>query len=245
MTVSVIIPSYNDPRRLADALASVQAQTLQDWEAVVIDDGSQDQNAIVAAVRACNDPRIQLGLSKRNRGAGRSRNIGIRLARNRFLAFLDCDDLWKPDKLSLQIAHLRTTGAALSCTAYSNLHEKTGESHIRRPPAEISYDDLLGHNVIGCSTVMLDRDKLGRSYFPDIRMRQDFAHWLQVLRSGHKVMGLDEVLTIRRVYPGSLSGNKARAVWNTWRMYRDVMGLGPGQALAPFTRYLWYGFRGR
>lgn len=243
MQVSVIIPSYNDAPRLAQALASVQAQTLTDWEVIVIDDASRDQAAIQAVVAACDDPRIRLCLSTRNRGAGRSRNLGIRLAQARYIAFLDCDDLWEPDKLSAQLAFMRTGAFDLTCTAYRNLDEAAGHTSVRRPPPRIVYDDLLGHNVIGCSTVMLDRSALGRSYFPDIRMRQDFAHWLLILRAGHIGAGMTDVLTIRRTYRGSLSAHKPRAAWYTWRMYRDVIGLDLLPAARHFARYAWRGLR--
>lgn len=237
MQVSVVIPSYNDAPRLAQALASVQAQTFTDWEAIIIDDGSRDQHAIAQVVADCEDRRIRLCLSARNRGAARSRNIGVRLARGGYIAFLDCDDLWEPGKLAAQLAFMVRGRHVLCCTAYRNLDEDSGQTSLRTPPPLITYDALLGHNSIGCSTVMLDRKALGRSYFPDIRMRQDFAHWLLILRAGHKAAGMPDVLTIRRTYQGSLSANKRRAAWYTWRMYRDVIELDPLTAARHFARY--------
>lgn len=246
MSVSVVIPSYNDAPRLAQALASVRAQSFDDWEAIVVDDGSnpQTQSAIRALASELDDPRIRFVLSRRNRGPARNRNIGIRLARHRFVAFLDCDDLWQPEKLSQQLKAMVGSGAALSCTAYRNLDEESGAQSLRCPPAEIRYEDLLGHNSIGCSTVIMDRDLLGRSYFPDIRMRQDFAHWLRILRAGQRAIGLPEALTTRRIYAGSLSAGKPRAAWYTWRMYRDVMGFGPLTAARYFWRYFRRALRG-
>lgn len=238
MQVSVVIPCYNDARRLAQALASVQAQTCTDWEAIVIDDGSRDPAAVAQVVNDCADPRIRLCLSARNRGAARSRNIGVRLARGRYIAFLDCDDLWDQDKLETQLAFMQAGDHVFSCTAYRNLDEDSGRTSVRTPPDLITYEALLGHNSIGCSTVMLDRKALGRTYFPNIRMRQDFAHWLMVLHAGNVVAGMPEVLTIRRIYQGSLSANKLRAVWYTWRMYRDVIGLPLLSSFVAFGRYL-------
>lgn len=243
MQVSIVIPSYNDAPRLEQALASVQAQSFTDWEAIIVDDGSQDQRAIIAAVTGFDDARMRLYLSTYNRGPARGRNIGVRLARGRYIAFLDGDDLWEQDKLAMQLAFTQVGSYALTCTSYRNLDEETGATSVRRPSARITYDDLLGHNCIGCSTVMLDRSVLGRSYFPDIRMRQDFAHWLQILRAGYHVAGMADVLTVRRVYQGSLSAQKARAAWYTWRMYRDVIGLSLPNAARHFVRYAWQGAR--
>lgn len=245
MCVSVIIPNYNNTRRLGEALASVQVQTVSALEIIVIDDGSCDAQSVEQVVADFADPRIRLYMSRRNRGAARSRNIGIRLARGDFIAFLDCDDLWAPEKLERQLDVMRETGAVFSCTAYRNVEEETGKASVRTPMARVSYKGLVGSNCIGCSTVMLKRSVLGRIYFPNIRMRQDFALWLKILQSGHVATGLPDVLTTRRTYKGSLSANKLRAVWYTWRMYREIMGFTRSQALRHFATYLCRGVLGR
>lgn len=224
-TVTVVIPTYRDSVRILDALQSVIAQTRGDWEAVVVDDGSPEdvQAQIATGVAGLGEGRIRLVMSRKNRGPARARNLGMRLARGRFVAFLDADDLWHPDKLAVQLAAM--PGAALSCTTYENADEETGARSERVPPARLTYEGTLRANAIGCSTVILDRAVLGRSYFPDIRMRQDFAHWLKILRAGHVVIGLPEALTTRRIHPGGLSANKLRAVRYTWLMLRRIEGL--------------------
>lgn len=239
----MVIPTYNDPRRVLQAIDSVRAQTVSHWEAMVIDDGSnpEAQQEIAAAITARADPRIKLFLSRKNRGPARARNLCIRLARARFIAFLDADDLWLPDKLAQQLAVMSQSAAAMSCTAYRNLDERTGASSLRVPPATITYAQLIRHNTIGCSTVVLDTAQLGKTYFPDIRMRQDFAHWLRLLRRPLEVVGLAAPLTTRRTYAGSLSANKLRAAYFTWRMYRDVEGLARLPTLQHFLHYMGAG----
>lgn len=226
-SVSVIVPTWNDACRPLEALTSVRSQTHEDWEALVVDDGSATdvQTALANGIAALNDPRIRLLQRRRNGGPAQARNLGIRLARGRYLAFLDADDLWHPEKLARQLAAMQASGAALSCTAYENLNERTGRRSLRVPPEMPAYEALLGHNTIGCSTVILDRVQIGRSYFPDIRMRQDFAHWLRLLRQGVLVQGLADPLTTRRLHARALSANKLRAALYTWRMYRDIEGL--------------------
>ena len=241
--ISVIIPTYKDPTVVRQAIASVLAQDINDWEVVIIDDGSSphDQAALRTIVGTFADPRLHVVYSTYNRGPARSRNLGVRLAKGRYLAFLDADDLWSPKKLRIQLRAMQKTGVGLSCTAYENISVETGTRVVRVPPSEITYDQLLWQNTMGCSTVMIDRARIGRSYFPDIRMRQDFAHWLQILRPGGFALGLPDTLTTRRQFTGSLSSNKAHAAWHTWRMYRDIQGFGVWRAARCFGVYAWRG----
>lgn len=241
--ISVVIPTYQEPIRVAEAVASVMAQDIADWEVIIIDDGSSaaDQADVTGMISAMQDPRLRVYFSEYNRGPARARNLGIRLARGRYVAFLDADDLWRPEKLRVQRKAMQAAGYGLSCTAYENLDVTTGERKIRTPPSQITYAQLLRQNTMGCSTVMFDREYVGRSYFPDIRMRQDFAHWLQILRPGGSALGLTAPLTQRRCFGNSLSSNKLRAAWYTWRMYRDVEKFGVWRAGHYFGAYAFGG----
>lgn len=241
------MPTFNDPKRAMEAVASVRNQSTTDWNMLVIDDGSQTglQSDLKQSIAELGEPRIALVQSRKNRGAARARNIGIRLATGRYIAFLDGDDLWTDDKLETQLAFMKRVEAAICCTAYRNLDQDNGASSLRIPPGRVEYSGLLKENSVGCSTVILDRAKLGRSYFPEIAMRQDFAHWLKIARSGHVVHGLPEALTIRRTYQGSLSSNKWRAVRYTWKMYREIERLGFLPAAWNFSHYFFGGLAKR
>ncbi|MHA3916648.1 glycosyltransferase family 2 protein [Halovulum sp. GXIMD14793] len=238
-SVSVIIPTYKDPVRVIEAIESVRAQGIDDLEIIVVDDGSGEevQTQIAQNIAALDDKRIRPVLSGKNRGPGRSRNIGLRLARGRYLAFLDSDDLWRPEKLTKQLAAMASSNAVLSCTGYENLDEATGQVSSRIPPAEMRYETILYGNPIGCSTVILDREKVGRSYFPDLPMRQDYAHWLSLLRRGHGAIGLPELLTTRRIVSTALSANKLKAARHTWRVFRNEEKMGLLKSLRCFTGY--------
>lgn len=238
-SVSVIIPTYKDPVRVIEAIESVRAQGIDDLEIIVVDDGSgtEVQTQIAQNFAALEDKRIRPVLSGKNRGPGRSRNIGIRLARGRYLAFLDSDDLWRADKLTKQLAAMISSDAVLSCTGYENLVEATGQVSSRIPPAEIRYKTMMNGNPIGCSTVILDRKKVGRSYFPDIAMCEDYAHWLALLRQGHSAIGLAEPLTTRRIVSNSLSANKLRSARHTWRVFRDEEKMSLIKSLRCFIGY--------
>lgn len=238
--ISVVIPTYRDPVHTLEAIASVRAQDTADWEAIIIDDGSGPaaQATLGAAINALADPRLRYVPALRNRGPARARNLGIRLARGRFLAFLDADDLWLPGKLRLQLGAMQQTVQGLSCTAYENIDMATGKRQVRVPPVTTTYRQLLYRNTIGCSTVMIDRALIPRSYFPDIDMRQDFAHWLSILKRGETALGLTAPLTQRRQFATSLSANKQQAARYTWRMYRDIEGFGYLRAGWCFAGYV-------
>ena len=233
--VSVVIPTFQDVEHTIEAVCSVISQSFSDWEAIVIDDGSDErvQHELKKLIEMQNDKRVRLLLSKRNRGPARTRNLGLRLAEGRYVAFLDADDIWMPDKLTAQVTAMEHHGVCLSCTAYENRNMETGLRRVRVPPKNVTYARLLYRNTIGCSTVMMDRTELPRSFFPEIAMRQDFAHWLAILKEGKIALGLSACLTCRRQFAGSLSSNKIRAAQYTWRVYREFEGFG-------FLKSCWY-----
>lgn len=241
--ISAVVPSYNQPQRLRRALESIRAQTLADWEAIVVDDGSEPQHrrAVQEHLAEINDARIKAVYSLKNRGPARARNLGIRLSRGRYIAFLDNDDVWAPEKLARQSNDMLGSPAYMSCTGYQNSTENQIELSQVLPGPSVIYDDLLIQNVVGCSTVMLDTEQGGKTYFPDLPLRQDFAHWLAILRMGREVRGLAEPLTTRYVHEESLSRNKLRAARYTWRVYRDVERLTLLRSIWVFLHYAWKG----
>lgn len=230
--VSVIIPCHNAAGVIGRALASVQAQTLTDWEAIVVDDGSTDASLdALAPYRA--DPRIRVIRLPGNRGAGPARNAGIDGARGRWLAFLDADDEWLPEKLARQTAFLQTTGARIGATAYLRHNDLTGDQEAIGLPRRIAMPAFLKTNVMGFSTVMIDRAWLGARRMPALRRRQDFAFLIALLRSGTEAAGLNEVLCIYHHGHATLSAGKGRAARGTWAMYRVHLGL-------PLPLAAWY-----
>lgn len=239
--VSVIMPAYRATATLAESVASVQAQTWQDWELIVVDDASPDTTGAVAAALALADPRIRVVRMAENGGAGRARNHGIGLARGRHIAFLDADDLWLPLKLERQLAFMASTGAALSYTGY--WHEKQGRRRAIAIPARVTRTGLLRGNVIGCLTAIYDSAQLGRIQGPDLRMCDDYGLWLRILARVPEALGLSQNLAVYRRQPGSLSASHGRRLAATWQLYRTVEGLGRIEAArclaAHLTSRLW------
>lgn len=234
--VSVVMPAYNSEKVLAKSIESVVAQTYADWELLIIDDCSRDATAEIARLFAEMDSRIRVIRLELNRGAAHARNCGIKEARGRYVAFLDSDDQWLPEKLSIQMEFLSNRGEALCFSAYRRFGLNSHREKLVRAPERVSYDDLLGGNVIGCLTVLIDRSRVGDFRMPAIR-HEDYAAWLSILRQGHIAWGIQEELARYHLSESSLSGNKLRAAVWTWRIYRHAEDLNLLKACCCFARY--------
>jgi teichuronic acid biosynthesis glycosyltransferase TuaG len=223
--VSIVTPAFNAGATLRGCIASVAEQTQADWEHLVVDDGSADATPALMAEAAGRDGRLRAFSTGGNRGAAYARNLALAAARGRFLAFLDADDLWLPGKLEAQLRFMRESGAGLS---YGSYFVAAGEDAPRRffqPPAAVTYAELLRGCPIGCSTVMIDRDKTGAVAMPDLRRGQDWALWLALARRGVAMAAFPGVHTIYSERPGSLSSNKLRKLADVLRIYRASEGL--------------------
>lgn len=229
--VSVVTPLYNAVNTLAATVASVQAQSMTDWEMLLVDDGSTDGSAALAGTLARADARIHLLGWRDNRGAAEARNAGIRAARGRYLAFLDADDLWRPEKLAVQLDHMRATGAGLVFSAYRRMDAAGNPLGEVRVPERVTHAMLLRENMIGCLTAVYDTERFGRVEMPLLRRRQDYGLWLRLLEGGDEAHGLNRVLADYRVGGGSLSSSRTAALVANWTLYREVAGLGPLRAL--------------
>lgn len=228
--VTVVTPFWNAAGTLAEAVASVQAQTRPDWEMILIDDGSTDGSAGLAAALAAAEPRLRLVSLGANRGPAAARNAGIRAARGRFIAFLDADDRWHHDKLAVQIGYMEAVGAPFTFAAVRRITAEGRPLGVLPAPARVDHARLLRGNVIPCQTAAYDAAHFGRVEMPDLPRRQDYGLWLTLLAEGGEAHGLPQVLADWRMRPGSLSANKLRAAAGTWRVYREVAGLGRARA---------------
>lgn len=224
--VSIVMPAYNMERYIEAAVCSVQAQTYENWELLVIDDCSRDATCEIVERLAAEDPRIRLIRNKQNMGVSRTRNRGIEMSRGRYVAFLDSDDMWRPGKLECQIEALERTGADFSYCSYAIVD---AEGKQAKPdymvPTRITYESLLRENVVGCSTVLIEAPVIKANLFGSGFYHEDYVLWVKLLKDGLKAVGCGEVLADWRYIENSRSFNKFRAAKNRWHIYRRFLGL--------------------
>jgi teichuronic acid biosynthesis glycosyltransferase TuaG len=237
MLISIVTPTHNCSAFISDAIHSVLIQSFSDWEMIVVDDCSSDSSALLIQSFSEQDSRIKLIQLAVNSGAAFARNIAIEAAQGRYIAFLDGDDLWLPDKLEKQLAFMQANNHSFSYTAYDKIDENGQVFGHVGVPQRVSYSDLLKTCSIGCLTAMYDTQFFGKVYMPNIRKRQDFGLWLELLKRTEYAYGLNEKLAQYRVRSDSISANKLSAAQYTWRLYRDVEKLNLLKASYYFSHY--------
>lgn len=224
--ISIITPTYNCAKFIARTLDSVQAQTYQNWEMIIVDDRSQDNTKEIVEGYMKNDPRIQYHLLDANSGAAVARTTAMSLAKGSYMAFLDSDDIWMPDKLERQIRWMNNNGYAFSCTAYEQIDED--DNLLNRTIKTIKrtdYNRLLLDCPVGNSTVIYDVEKMGKFEVPNIRKRNDDALWLQMLKKEKYIWGMPDVLMKYRIRQNSISSNKFKVIKYHWILYREIEHL--------------------
>ena len=243
--VSIITPLYNKEKYIEETIKSVQNQTYRDWEMIIIDDCSTDAGAEIVQRLCKNDSRIRFVKNQNNLGAARSRNKAIDLARGRYVAFLDADDLWVSSKLERQISYMKERSCAFCFSSCGVVDENSNrEKNVRKVPDVVDFHTLLKGNVIPCLTVVLDRKEFSRIEMPQIG-HEDYALWLKLLQQGKMAYGINEVLAYYREYVNSLSGNKMMAAKWTWNIYRNYLKLGYIKSFYYFINYLYHAVKKR
>ncbi len=239
--VSIITPSYKSEKFIKRTIESVLNQTYTNWEMIIIDDCSPDNSNKIIEEYTKKDKRIKLIKLKKNSGPAIARNKGIELAEGRFIAFLDADDQWLPQKLEKQISFMKKENIPLTYSSYYIVDEedKPLGKYIVEPT--ITYKELLKRNMIGCLTGIYDTKKLGKVYMPNILKRQDHALWLKILKEIKETKGILEPLAIYRMRKNSVSSNKLISARYQWKLYRDIENLSIFETLYYFTWYFYYG----
>lgn len=238
--VSIITPVYNVEKWIEETLDCVRAQTFSDWEMLLVEDGSTDRTVQVIQkyLERTGEGRIRLIRQEKNGGAARARNRGVQEAVGRYIAYVDADDLWEPEKLERQTAFMKERGAAFSFTGYEFADESgKGLGKIVRVPERLDYQEALKNTTIFTSTVMFDTEKIPKE---DLEMpvmkSEDTALWWKILRRGYLAYGLNENLVKYRRAGKSLSSNKLEAIRRIWNLYRRAEGL----SVLSSARYFCY-----
>lgn len=241
--ISIITPCCNAAKHLVQTIESVLAQSWQDWEMLIVDDCSTDGSADIIKKYENKDLRIKYFRTSQQSGSPAvPRNVGIENARGRYIAFLDSDDMWLPNKLEVQMKVLMENATAAIVYSY---YEKVSESGVRSDrvvmsPCRITYNDLLYGNVIGCLTGMYDTEKVRKVYMKQIG-HEDYPMWLEILKSGYIGVNTCDVQALYRVREGSVSADKFKSARWQWKIYRDVEHLGFFKTMRCFISYAFKG----
>ena len=233
--ISIITPVYNAENYIEETIKSVLDQSYDDWEWILVDDGSSDRS--VEIIEQSRDPRIRL-IRQQNSGAAAARNRGIKAAKGRYIAFLDADDIWYPNRLTNSLQYMQKHDAGFVFTAYEFGDENakpTGK--MVRVPKKLTYKKALARTVIFTSTVLIDTKKIGKPHMPDVGS-EDTATWWSILKRGVTAYGLDQPLVIYRRPPASLSSDKKVAVSRIWNLYKKE-GLSFFTALRTLFMWAW------
>lgn len=236
--VSIITPTYNCGKFIAETILSVQNQTYKDWEMLIVDDCSNDNTENIVLEFIKKDKRIKYYRLKENSGAAVARTKAMELAKGYYMAFLDSDDIWVEDKLEKQINFMEKNGYFFSCTSYEQVNEENKAlNKIVKPVKKCDYNRLLLDCPVGNSTVMYNVEKMGKFKVPNIRKRNDDALWLQMLKKERYLYGFDEVLMKYRIRKNSISSNKLKVIKYHWILYRKIEHLGILRSL--FHVFYW------
>ncbi|WP_026712844.1 glycosyltransferase family 2 protein [Flavobacterium daejeonense] len=223
--VSVIIPTFNSEKYISDTIISVQNQTYQNWEIILVDDGSIDATRTII-ITFLTDKRIQFYPLGKNSGTGVARNFGVTKAAGKYIAFLDADDLWKPQKLEKQIDFMQTHDLPFTFSFYEWMDEngKTMGKRIEAP-LNLLYRQLFFCNYVGNLTGIYDVDYFGKISISSIRKRQDWMHWLTILKKIKTAKPVPESLAFYRIHTHSLSTSKTELIRYNFAVYRQFHGF--------------------
>ena len=244
--VSIITPSYNSSRFISESISSVIKQTYSNWELLIVDDKSTDNSKEIILSFSCNEQRIKPFFLDKNIGPAQARNFGIRRSKGRYIAFLDSDDIWLSNKLKDQLLFMQNNDIAFSYTSYQRISEDgLTKYNTIKAPKFMSYSSYLKNTIIGCLTVIIDKDKTGSFLMPDISSSHDMALWLLIMKRGFNAYGLDENLASYRITSNSNTSNKIKSIKDVWRVYRNIEQLNLFYSLWCFLNYLFHAIKKR
>ncbi len=224
--VSIITPSYNSAKFIRQCIKSVIAQAYTNWEMLIVDDCSIDNSREIITSLAEKNKKIKKIFLENNVGAAEARNVAIRQAKGKYIAFLDSDDLWESQKLEKQISFMETEDIAFSFSTYQPISEDGSKLHsIINAPKIVTYSSYLKNTIIGCLTVVINREKTGDFEMPNIRSSHDMALWLLIMKRGFDAYGFDENLARYRIVSASNTASKWHAAKDVWKVYREIEKL--------------------
>lgn len=229
--ISIILPYFNAAAYINETVDSIVAQTYPDWELLVVNDCSTDidTEAVLEIVKE-KDKRIRILSTPTNGGAGLARNIGIKEAQGRYLAFIDSDDWWYPTKLEEQIKFMKENNYPFTCTWYEDANERLEPYYTMKQDEKQTFKSMISGCNIGTPGVMIDTKVLGKKYMPALRRAEDWGLWMMYLRETNYLVTYPKALWKYRHIPGSETSNKWKQMKAVVAMYQQVLGMNPLKA---------------
>jgi len=241
--VSIITPTYNSAKYISETIQSVQNQTHQNWEMIIIDDGSTDHTISIVEGFQKSETRIHLIKQNKNVGPAITRNKGIEFAKGKYLTFLDADDIWFSDFIQNSIETIQQTSVPFVFSSYKRSDEELNFVYSDFiVPQKVTYIDILKTNSISCLTAFLDVEVLGKKFMPIIHKRQDMGLWLQYLKEIPFAHGIQKPKAIYRIRKNSLSRKKSNLIKYQWQFYREVEKLSVFQSMYYIVHWMVRGF---
>ncbi len=242
--ISVIMPAYNAEPFIEEAIASVLAQSVSDWELIVIDDGSKDKTQAIVSDFVKKDARIHLISNETNMGVAKTRNRGFDLFQGKYVALLDSDDYWKPQMLEKMLARAEETKADIIYCSYELVDEQRNKvCNDFIVPLTTTFKESIVRSVITCSTVLVTDELAKNNRFPTNMYHEDIALWFQILRDGGTARGVAEVLAAYRQRADSRSAGKLVSACRRWSIYRKHLGMPLLQSVGAMILYGYYGIK--
>lgn len=238
--VSIIMPAYNAERFIKESIESVIDQSYENWELLVINDFSNDLTRMIIKDYCKKDRRIRLLEQKQNEGVVKARNRGIKESKGKYIAFLDSDDLWKSNKLEVQIKYMQSNKAYMTYTGYSYISESGEFIKEIFIPKSLNYKQALKGNQIGCLTVIIDKSKIENIEMPNLK-HEDYATWLNILKNNIVAYGIQENLAKYRKVSSSLSSNKLKTIKWTWKIFRENQQINMIRSIYYLSIHLYNG----
>jgi glycosyltransferase involved in cell wall biosynthesis len=243
--VSIITAAYNSERTIYETIQSVIMQNYDNWEMIIVDDGSTDHSVewIGNIIKA--ESRIRLLKNSDNRGPALSRNLGLKEARGKYITFIDSDDIWLEQFLSSTISLMENEGYPLVFSSYRRISEDRCENFGNFiVPDKVSYSMLLKTNYISCLTAVYNSEIVGKRYFnTSIPLFEDYLYWLTILKEGYVAHGQKEVLALYRIRRGSVSRNKLGGYKYIWAIHKNIERVPFYKRVYLIICYALYGIR--
>ena len=223
--VSILMPTFNAEKFIKAAVESVQKQTYENWEMILVDDASTDETVKIIADFAQKDSRIKHYQLQTNSGNGFARNIALEKASGKYIAFLDADDLWFPEKLEKQIQFLKANNLSFTFSFYDCIDDNGNNLNRRvQTPIPLTYKQLFFCNYVGNLTAIYDADFFGKIKLESSQKRQDWRLWLTILKQIKTAEAVPESLAFYRIRKDSISSSKFKLIKHNFGVYREFHG---------------------